>query len=229
VPLIVIFVAIIIIFLILTVIILSQPQVGESTFDYSRNFSLLSSSEKAFLETLDALFGDNIRVFAKVRLADLLRITPHQKNEAARAALAEIDATTVDFVLCNPKDLSIIGVIDLQDKLHSPDAGYLDDDSIDKAAATAQLPIVRLPAQLHYNKEEIAKILETGLKLQEHVAPRPQTGEYGNCPSCGEPLILLKAKYGDNIGKYFLGCSNYPECKYLSLLNEKELHAARVS
>ena len=29
------------------------------------------------------------------------------------------------------------------------------------------------------------------------------------CPRCGNKLIVRNGKYGD-----FLGCSNYPDCKY---------------
>lgn len=31
----------------------------------------------------------------------------------------------------------------------------------------------------------------------------------GRCPSCSGVLLVRKGKYGK-----FLGCSNYPECKY---------------
>ena len=34
--------------------------------------------------------------------------------------------------------------------------------------------------------------------------------EYGTCPECGGDLVKRKGKYGE-----FLGCSNYPECKYI--------------
>ena len=32
---------------------------------------------------------------------------------------------------------------------------------------------------------------------------------YGECPNCGGKLVMRKGKYGK-----FLGCSNYPNCKY---------------
>lgn len=34
------------------------------------------------------------------------------------------------------------------------------------------------------------------------------------CPKCGANLILRKAKKGDNVGKSFYGCSNFPKCRY---------------
>ena len=41
-----------------------------------------------------------------------------------------------------------------------------------------------------------------------------ETGE--TCPSCGNPLVIRKGKYGE-----FVACSNYPECKYIKK-EEKE-------
>lgn len=35
------------------------------------------------------------------------------------------------------------------------------------------------------------------------------------CPECGGKLLLKTATKGDNIGNHFLGCSNYPKCKYI--------------
>ncbi|MCS6836597.1 MAG: topoisomerase DNA-binding C4 zinc finger domain-containing protein [Anaerolineae bacterium] len=33
----------------------------------------------------------------------------------------------------------------------------------------------------------------------------------GVCPQCGKPLAQRSGKYG-----LFVGCSGYPECKYIS-------------
>lgn len=47
------------------------------------------------------------------------------------------------------------------------------------------------------------------------------TGEEGNgtnyCPECGSLLVKRKGKFGS-----FLGCSNYPECRYTFNLGEKK-------
>ncbi|MCX5828637.1 MAG: NERD domain-containing protein [Deltaproteobacteria bacterium] len=33
------------------------------------------------------------------------------------------------------------------------------------------------------------------------------------CPKCGSPMVLREAKNGQNAGKQFWGCSNFPKCK----------------
>lgn len=35
------------------------------------------------------------------------------------------------------------------------------------------------------------------------------------CPRCGGNLILRQAKRGENKGKMFYGCSNFPKCRYI--------------
>jgi predicted RNA-binding Zn-ribbon protein involved in translation (DUF1610 family) len=34
-----------------------------------------------------------------------------------------------------------------------------------------------------------------------------------SCPKCGKPMILRTARSGNNQGKQFWGCSNYPKCR----------------
>ena len=34
------------------------------------------------------------------------------------------------------------------------------------------------------------------------------------CPKCGANLVIRKVKKGDNVGKSFYGCSNFPKCRY---------------
>lgn len=34
------------------------------------------------------------------------------------------------------------------------------------------------------------------------------------CPKCGADLVRRMVSRGTNSGKYFIGCSNYPRCKY---------------
>ncbi len=39
------------------------------------------------------------------------------------------------------------------------------------------------------------------------------------CPKCGVNMVLRTAKKGDNVGKQFWGCSNYPQCHATKLYN----------
>ena len=71
-------------------------------------------------------------------------------------------------------------------------------------------------------KEIISKIesdrLTPSFKTdREHVAHLKQKiveREAQNlCPKCGGQMVMREVKKGDNAGKQFLGCSNYPRCR----------------
>lgn len=48
----------------------------------------------------------------------------------------------------------------------------------------------------------------------EKIAPQ-ETGEM--CPLCGKPLVVRRGRYGE-----FVGCSGYPECKYIKPTEKNE-------
>jgi hypothetical protein len=46
----------------------------------------------------------------------------------------------------------------------------------------------------------------------------PNRSALGNCPECGAAYVKRQAKTGKYAGKFFLACSNYPQCKNLRLI-----------
>lgn len=50
-------------------------------------------------------------------------------------------------------------------------------------------------------------------KAEGEVEPEPEIIADRKCPKCGSPLVYKYGKYGK-----FIGCSNYPECKYIEPL-----------
>jgi len=57
-------------------------------------------------------------------------------------------------------------------------------------------------------------ILDEAYEKMETIAPK-ETGEA--CPECGNPLVFRRSRYGE-----FIGCSTYPDCKYIKPLEGKE-------
>lgn len=55
--------------------------------------------------------------------------------------------------------------------------------------------------ELRENKEKIANSLRQGLRKDKII---------GNCPSCGEDLIIRRARSGSR----FVGCTGYPDCEF---------------
>lgn len=51
---------------------------------------------------------------------------------------------------------------------------------------------------------------------RQHVkALRSRHSSFIQCPKCGSSLVKRVAKKGANIGKEFLGCSNFPKCRFI--------------
>jgi len=64
-------------------------------------------------------------------------------------------------------------------------------------------------------EQQIIKLQSLGITTKEHV--ENLKSRYSNdsvCPKCGGILKRREAKRGRSAGSYFLGCSNYPQCRY---------------
>ena len=46
-------------------------------------------------------------------------------------------------------------------------------------------------------------------------APADEAGADKKCPQCGKPLVIRIARRGPGAGNPFLGCSGFPDCKYI--------------
>ncbi len=46
--------------------------------------------------------------------------------------------------------------------------------------------------------------------------------ENSKCPRCGGDLVLRVSKKGENAGKSFYGCSNFPKCRYMENIEKVE-------
>src|SRR5438046_32622 len=80
--------------------------------------SLLTEAERSFFGVLDQALAGEYRLFAKVRLADVVRPVQGPSRSGRPAAFNSISAKHVDFVLCDPSSLRVVGVVELDDKSH---------------------------------------------------------------------------------------------------------------
>jgi restriction system protein len=51
-------------------------------------------------------------------------------------------------------------------------------------------------------------------RIPQTAAPAPISPTSAICPNCGSALVERTAKRGPNAGNTFLGCSNFPNCRY---------------
>lgn len=159
-------------------------------------------------------------------------------KSARQSALNRINRKHIDFVICNPADLSILCAVELDDRSHNRADRKERDQFIDKALDAAGIPILHIKTKAGYTPGELSAALAnvTGIKTtagnpsetESEVSPKsnePAQSEPDNnpvCPKCGEPLVNREAKKGKHSGEKFWGCSNFPKCRFVSKPEETQ-------
>jgi very-short-patch-repair endonuclease len=211
---------------------------GPVDFPYQSKDVLFSPAERSFLGALDKIVGEKYRIFAKVRLADIIDVQRGLSASARQRAFNRIAGKHIDFIVCNATDLSIVGAIELDDKSHLKKGRRERDQLLDKALDAAGVPVLRVKAQSTYSIKEVSSDLDSafnikaGGKLEEIPDPSETVKEPDEkqldeatdnstietlvpmCPKCGVELIERVATKGQYAGQKFWGCSNFPKCKF---------------
>ncbi len=191
---------------------LHKDDSSTQSFSYEPVGPLFSAAERSFYGVLTLAADENAVVFGKVRIADILKPQRQPTRKEWQQAFNKISAKHFDYVLCRPDDLSIISVIELDDKSHELRKQVARDEFVEKACKTAGIQLHRFKASNNYKisevKEQLFPSLEPRIKVN-HVKKEKQL-----CPKCSAELILRVASKGENKGKKFLACSTFPKCRY---------------
>ena len=134
---------------------------------YDRLDNLFSPAERLFFDLLDQILANKYRVFAKVRLGDILRVRKGLSNPAWASAFNRICRKHVDFVLCDPRTFEIAGVIELDDSSHDWASSRKRDEVKNAALEAAGISVVRIRAQRSYDPADVqSKISEVFSRRQ---------------------------------------------------------------
>jgi len=230
---------------IVALIILRMPKRPSApiAFPYRSKAFLLSPAERSFMGVLDQVLSKTgYRVFAKVRLPDIVEVDEGLQRAAWQSAFNSISRKHVDFVVCRSEDMAIVGAIELDDGSHEKGKRRDRDIVVDKILEAAEIPLLRVKAAPAYAPNEIRNLLANEMKLNiggevsaqspEPLAA-PENGDQSSentvvtpsdsnqdveptCPKCGSPLLPRIAKKGKYQGQKFWGCSQFPNCKYVA-------------
>jgi len=207
-------------------------------FPYQSKDVLCSPAERSFLGALDKIVGKRYRIFAKVRLADIIDVQKGLSVSARQSAYNRIDGKHIDFIVCNANDLSIIGAIELDDKTHRGRGRHERDQFLDRTLKAAGVPMLRIKTQSSYSIKEISSRLDSAFNISEGIRPEdnqvsmdaPEVSDekftdeardnYNAenletvCPKCRGELVKRIATKGQYAGQKFWGCANFPKCKF---------------
>jgi hypothetical protein len=120
---------------------------------------LLSQGERAFYRALLAAVSEHYVIAPKVRVADVLKVAGSPQRKGRAAAFNKIAMKHFDFVLCDPRTLSFVGAIELDDQSHNRRDRVDRDKFLNDAAAAAKLPLHRFQAKATYVVAEIRDAL----------------------------------------------------------------------
>lgn len=137
----------------------SSSRVGYGGYKYSR-VSLFSPSEKFFYFALRKAVGDRYIIFAKVRIADVIKPTPGMSKKRWWKAFVKISSKHFDFVLCRKSDLKVLCAIELNDKSHQVRDRKKRDLLVERACESSGLPMLWIKATKKYNHAELLSTIE---------------------------------------------------------------------
>ena len=80
--------------------------------------ALLTPAERSFFGVLQQALASDYQVFAKVRLADIIRPVQNPSRSGWQSAFNRITGKHVDFVVCDSARLQVMGVVELDDATH---------------------------------------------------------------------------------------------------------------
>jgi hypothetical protein len=120
--------------------------------------NLLSRREKKLYQDLVALYPDH-KILVQVALSQLINIDRnHPQSESIRARYKQLVA---DFVLCR-SDLSVVTVIELDDRTHQWPKRKAADARKNKALADARIRLVRIPAGRLPSPDTLRALIDAG-------------------------------------------------------------------
>lgn len=106
------------------------------------------------------------QIFAKVRLADIVRPVHNRRSGAWQSAFNRVSSKHVDFVLCAPANMRVLIVIELDDRTHDRSNRKDRDTLVNSALADACIPLLRISAKPTYSPAQ--------LREQLAALPRPE-------------------------------------------------------
>jgi very-short-patch-repair endonuclease len=135
---------------------------AERAFPYKSRDSLVTKTELKFYRTLIKAAQDEFDLFTMVRIADILQVDPELANK--RKWLNPILAKHIDFVICDQLTLKPLVCIELDDPSHQRPERIERDVFVNKAFASAGIPLLRIPTQATYHAREVRDLIDKARK-----------------------------------------------------------------
>ncbi len=187
---------------------------------YAKRDDFLSPAEMSFCKVLAQALSEEFIICPKVGLNDIFFVKIRDNKQFA-VYNNKINRKHVDFLLCYRDKIEPVLGIELDDSSHRRKERLDRDIFVDEVFSAVGLPLVRFRNKQSYAVSEIKEKIEAALKPVEenaYIIEEPmevnKSAQYvPTCPKCNIPMVLRTVKRGDNKGKKFYGCANFPKCR----------------
>lgn len=133
---------------------------GNELARYEAIPALLTPAERSFYGVLRQVMSPDYEIFSKVRLADTVRPLKNPNRSVWQTAFNRISSKHVDFVLCDPANLKILAVIELDDRSHASIERGSRDSFVNSIFEQVNIPILRVPAKGAYLPKQLREEIE---------------------------------------------------------------------
>ena len=138
-----------------------------------RKAPFLTPTENAFADSLRAVTSVSWHLMAKVRLADLVQVA----DPSDKAGFNKVASKHVDFLLCDPKSLQPVLVVELDDASHERSHRRERDSFLDAALVSVGLPVVRFKVASYYDPAALeARLLNALVPASTNGTLKPARG-----------------------------------------------------
>ncbi len=138
------FLAAIVFFLICFIVVWLRRKPQTSSYSYQQRDGLFTEAEASFFHKLEQDVAGEYRIFAKVRIADILTPQSGLSKSHWQRSFNQIGMKHFDFVLCDPRTLEVKAVLELDDSSHDTPKARRRDALVNEACASAGLKLVRI-------------------------------------------------------------------------------------
>lgn len=190
-PLVVLFVLVIVLFLFARAL----EKRNKTKIEYVQKEVLFSPAERSFLGILESAIDENSRVFAKVRVADVLTPSVKATNRSMwQTAFNRISSKHFDYIICDKSTLEIRAAIELDDKSHNSKTVMARDSFINDICQNANLPLVRFSAKRTYEVNKVKSLIRESLINTMALSSTNTKVLEGEPAKDGEPSLLASSK-----------------------------------
>ena len=124
---------------------------------YERNPRFFTPAEKKFYLRLRRELDDDLLLFGKVRIADVLRVKEGTKKFLSH--FSKIAQKHVDFVIAD-EALDVLVAVELDDSTHEQKDRQKRDRFVNRAFSSAQVPLIHVVLKKSYDDADFYEIRE---------------------------------------------------------------------